>query len=167
MTPEIRTIDPIQLVGMSIEMSISNNNTGELWQRFMPRRMEIQHLVKEEFYSLQRYEGGLDVENFDNEVVFEQWAAMQVSTLEALPEGMESMQIEGGQYAVFVHKGLAGTFGKTSGYIFGEWLPNSGYALDERAHFQLMGEKYYGPNDPDSEEEVWIPIVPILDPQMN
>ncbi|HLT33108.1 MAG TPA: GyrI-like domain-containing protein, partial [Aquaticitalea sp.] len=40
-------------------------------------------------------------------------------------------------------------------YIYGQWIPNSEYELDDRPHFALMGEKY---KDPESEEEFWIPI---------
>jgi AraC family transcriptional regulator len=32
--------------------------------------------------------------------------------------------------------------------------------LDQRPHVEVMGEKYKN-NDPDSEEEIWIPIKPI------
>ncbi len=41
--------------------------------------------------------------------------------------------------------------------IFETWLPASGYVLDNRPHFAVMGEKYRN-EDPDSEEEIWIPI---------
>jgi AraC family transcriptional regulator len=40
-----------------------------------------------------------------------------------------------------------------------EWLPNSAYALDDRPHFEALGEQYKN-NDPNSEEEIWIPIKP-------
>jgi AraC family transcriptional regulator len=42
-------------------------------------------------------------------------------------------------------------------YIFNTWLPKSGYQLDRRPHFEILGEKYKN-NNPDSEEEIWIPI---------
>ncbi|TQE66329.1 GyrI-like domain-containing protein [Leptospira noguchii] len=45
-------------------------------------------------------------------------------------------------------------------HIFQEWLPNSGYKLEHRPHFELLGSKYKN-NDPTSEEEVWIPIVKV------
>jgi AraC family transcriptional regulator len=48
-------------------------------------------------------------------------------------------------------------FGSFMNYIFMEWLPQSNYQLDNRPHFQILGEKYKH-NQPDSEEEVWIPI---------
>jgi AraC family transcriptional regulator len=31
------------------------------------------------------------------------------------------------------------------------------YELDDRPHFEILGDKYKN-NDPNSEEEIWIPI---------
>ena len=42
-------------------------------------------------------------------------------------------------------------------YIFSEWIPQSDYSVDDRPHFEVLGAKYKN-NDPDSEEEIWIPI---------
>jgi AraC family transcriptional regulator len=61
-------------------------------------------------------------------------------------------------YAVFDYKGL-NTDSSIFIYIFTEWLPGSIYVLDERPHFEVLGEKYKN-NDPDSEEEICIPIKP-------
>ena len=44
-------------------------------------------------------------------------------------------------------------------YIFRTWLPSSSYQLDDRPHFEVLGAKYKN-NDPESEEEIWIPIKP-------
>ena len=71
---------------------------------------------------------------------------------------MEAFVIQGGSYAVFIHKGATDTFHKTAEFIFSVWLPNSKYELDNRKHFEIMKENYLGPNNPDSEEEVWVPI---------
>jgi AraC family transcriptional regulator len=57
-----------------------------------------------------------------------------------------------------MHKGLWSEFPKTSQYIFGTWLPASPYEADTREHFEVMGEKYFGPDNPDSEEEIWVPV---------
>ena len=72
---------------------------------------------------------------------------------------METYILPGGLYAVFLHKGAATTGPKTFQYIFGTWLPESDYSLDIRPHFEILGEKYKN-DDPDSEEEIWIPIKP-------
>ncbi|MDP4819728.1 MAG: GyrI-like domain-containing protein [Saprospiraceae bacterium] len=44
-------------------------------------------------------------------------------------------------------------------FIFGTWLPNSDYILDDRPHFEVLEERYTN-DDPNSEEEIWIPIKP-------
>jgi AraC family transcriptional regulator len=63
-----------------------------------------------------------------------------------------------GLYAVFDYKGSSNDQSIFL-YIFGSWLPNSGYNLDDRPHFEVLGNKYKN-NDPTSEEEIWIPIKP-------
>ena len=57
----------------------------------------------------------------------------------------------------FLHRGPASEGMKTYQYIFQTWLPVSGYRLDDRPHFAVMGEKYKK-EDPDSEEEIWVPV---------
>jgi AraC family transcriptional regulator len=72
---------------------------------------------------------------------------------------METFTLTSGLYAVFQYKGTANEAAGTFQYILGTWLPNSEYTLDSRPHFEILGEKYKN-NDPDSEEEIWIPIKP-------
>ncbi|MGZ3847072.1 MAG: GyrI-like domain-containing protein, partial [Flavisolibacter sp.] len=73
-----------------------------------------------------------------------------------VPEGMESFVLNGGLYAVFDYQGL-NTDNRIFIYIFRDWLPNSEYELDDRPQFEVLGEKYKN-NDPDSQEEIWIPV---------
>lgn len=159
MKPRIQEIADKNVVGMKTKVSISANTTPELWRRFMPRRKEISNIIEDQnFYAIQVYDADLDIAAFTPNTEFEQWAAVEVGNFDSIPESMEAHTIKGGQFAVFIHKGLAGDFHKTSDFIYQEWLPGSGYELDDRDHFQIMGEKYLGPMDPNSEEEVWIPI---------
>ncbi len=37
-------------------------------------------------------------------------------------------------------------------------VPASEYEMDNRAHFEILGEKFKGSFNPESEEGVWIPI---------
>lgn len=106
---------------------------------------------------MQVYDPSLDFRNFSPDTVFEKWAATEVTEFTDIPEGMKSYTLKGGLYAVFIHKGTPGAFLKTFRFIFGYWIPQSGYEVDNREHFELLGEKYKN-NDPDSEEEVWVPI---------
>ena len=69
---------------------------------------------------------------------------------------MECFELPGGQYAVFFYKGSS-TDNSIFKMIFDEWLPASGYEIDSRPHFEILGNKYVN-EDPESEEEIWIPI---------
>lgn len=156
MESRIETIKPKNLVGMHMKMSLSNNRTSELWQRFMPLRGKVKNRVNSDFISMQVYEK--NQENlFAPATQFEKWAVVEVSTCEEVPDEMESYFLSGGKYAVFIHKGPAGAFPKTMQYIFGSWFPESGYELDDREHFEILPENY-NPTDPEAREEVWIPI---------
>jgi len=94
---------------------------------------------------------------FDPEAMFEKWALVEVKNFEQIPTEMETYNLSGGLYAVFLHKGMTDIANNSFTYIFKTWLPNSGYVLDNREHFEILGEKFIRDSS-DLEEEVWIPI---------
>ncbi len=157
MEPRIEQLTEKKLVGMWLKMTHSNNRTFELWRSFMPRRREIANHVTHDLISMQVYDSTFDFSKFNPEAEFVKWAAIEVTDFNSIPHKMEPFTLASGMYAVFIHKGAASTGYKTFQYIFGTWLPNSEYVLDQRPHFEILGEKYKN-EDPDSEEEVWIPI---------
>jgi AraC family transcriptional regulator len=157
--PRIKTLDTKKFIGKRILMSFSKDKTHELWQAFMPRRKEIRNIIGTELYCIQVYDSNFNFSNFDLNKNFEKWAAIEVTGFESVPAEMETFTLPGGLYAVFIHKGAASTGPKTYQYIFGTWLPNSIYALDNRPHLDILGEKYRN-DDPNSEEEIWVPIKP-------
>jgi AraC family transcriptional regulator len=158
MQPRIENLTEKKLVGRRVSMSLSGNETGELWRSFMPRRREIKNSIGSELYSVEVYDP-LYFSNFNPQAKFDKWAAVEVTAFDAIPDAMETITLTGGLYAVFLHKGPASTGLETYRYIFGSWLPDSNFSLDNRPHFAVMGEKYKN-EDPDSEEELWIPIKP-------
>lgn len=151
MQPEIKKLSEKKLIGKRLEMSFTENRTPELWRSFMPRRREISNKLNDDLISMQIYESG-----FSPNAIFEKWAAVEVSNFENIPDEMESFILQEGLYAIFFYKGLS-TDNRIFEYIFGEWLLKSEYELDKRPHFEILGEKYKN-NDPNSEEEIWIPI---------
>jgi AraC family transcriptional regulator len=152
----IKFIQPKKLVGKSLKMSLTENSTAQLWGSFMPRVKEVANRITTNKFSLQVYEPNY-FKNFNPSNEFVKWALVEVADFDNIPEGLETFELLGGQYAVFIHKGDATTFYKTAQFIFDEWLPNSAYVLDDRPHFEVLGEKTKR-DDPTSEEEVWIPI---------
>ena len=156
--PRIVEIAPRQLVGLSIETSLADSKAKIIWSQLMPRRTEIRNSIQDVFYSVQVYPKGMKMEDFTPTTIFTTRAAIEVSKLEDIPKGFENYKLEGGLYAVFIHKGKVDDFPQLAEYIYGHWIPHSKYKLDERAHFEILGDKFLGPENPESEEEVWIPI---------
>ncbi|WP_316767928.1 GyrI-like domain-containing protein [Pedobacter frigiditerrae] len=155
MAPRIETLSENKFVGMRLTMSFADYKIAELWRSFLPRRKEIINNLTDDLISLVVYKSDHFID-FSPTNQFERWAAVEVIDLENVPIGMESFVLPSGLYAVFDYKGL-NTDPSIFQYILGTWLPNSAYVLDNRPHFEILGEKYKN-NDPTSEEEIWIPI---------
>jgi AraC family transcriptional regulator len=155
--PEIKILRETMLVGKKSRMSSAKNTTAALWEEFMPLRRQIKHRLDAALYSVEVYEDVDFFRNFDPEREFEKWAAVRVSTFASLPAELETLLIPPGLYAVFTYQGKASEASGMYRYIYSTWIPGSGYTLDQRPHFALMGSKYRGEH-PDSEEELWIPV---------
>jgi len=124
----------------------------------MPRRKEIRNNLTTELFSVQVYPSSFNFNDFDLTAEFEKWAAVEVADFDTIPDEMETFTLKGGMYAIFHYIGLS-TETSIFQYIYGTWLPGSDYLIDNRPHFEILGEKYRN-NDPASEEEIWIPIKP-------
>ncbi|MGE5683485.1 MAG: GyrI-like domain-containing protein [Bacillota bacterium] len=157
MQPRIEIIPEKKLVGKHMRMSLAQNRTSELWRSFMTEIKGIKNLVSSDLISMQVYDASLDFKDFNLTTEFEKWAAVEVADFNSVPDNMDTCILQGGLYAVFIYKGLPSQFQNTFHYIFNVWLPGSEYELDNREHFEILGDKYKN-NDPDSEEEVWIPV---------
>lgn len=154
-TARLETISEKKLVGKRLRMTFDNFKVGELWKSFMPNRKEISNKVTNNLVSISVYSPN-HFEDFKNTNEFEKWAAVEVTAFENIPPEMEAIVLPAGLYAVFDYKGVNTDY-STYEYIFGSWLPNSAYLLDNRPHFEILGEKYKN-DDPNSEEEIWVPI---------
>ena len=110
-----------------------------------------------DLFCLQAFDKSLEFKAYNQYTAFDKWAAIEVANFDSVPAGMETYTLTSGLYAVFLHKGATETGATTFQYIYGTWLPSSTYVFDDRAQFEILGEKYKN-NDPYSEEEIWVPI---------
>jgi len=147
------------IVGMKATMSFStiSEDTGKLARQFMPRLREINNRVNNYTLSLQNYDD-FDYHKVSPTMNFEKWVGVEVSNLDNIPEGMETLTINPGNYLVIDFKGSMQEFVKTWNYIHSQWLPNSEYKLDNRPNFEKLSPSY-NPMNAVNEEEIWIPIV--------
>lgn len=154
MNPTIKTFPKTKFIGKNLSFTYTDYRAFELWSSFMPRRKEIQNAIGAELYNIQ-----INPENFDFQpnTLYTKWAAVAVSSFDFIPDGMETLEINEGLYAVFNYKGDQNNAASFFNSIYTEWLPSSDYELDNRPQFEILGEKYKN-NDPNSEEEIWIPV---------
>ena len=156
MKPRIEILQTKKLVGKSLKMSLTNNKTSELWASFSPKIKDIKNKCTTDKISMQVYDASYHT-NFNPNNQFEKWATVEVAHFKDVSKEMETFTLNGGKYAVFDYKGSSNDSNTFFQYIFMTWLANSEYQLDNRPHFEVLGEKYKN-NDPSSEEEIWIPI---------
>ena len=155
MEPRIELLNKKKLVGKRLEMSFADYKIAELWQSFMPLKKAITNNVSNDLISMVIYQPTHFVDfNVTNQFV--RWATVEVADFDSVPPNMETFTLKGGLYAVFEYKGLNRDHSIFQ-YILNTWLPQSGYVLDNRPHFEVLGERYKN-NDPASEEEIWVPI---------
>ncbi|HOZ84164.1 MAG TPA: GyrI-like domain-containing protein [Niabella sp.] len=155
MTPEIEIKQEKKLIGKRMQLSLTDYNVAELWKSFMPIRKEIINPITDDMISMSVYYSDYFT-NFDPSNKFEKWATLEVADFDHTPIGMETFILPEGLYAIFYYQGL-NTDHSIFEYIYGSWLPSSDYVLDDRPHLELLGKGYKN-NDPNSEEEIWIPI---------
>jgi AraC family transcriptional regulator len=152
--PIIKTFPTTKFIGKSLSFTYADYRAFELWRSFMTRRKEIQNSMGTNLFNIQ-----VNPENFDfhPNTTFVKWAAVQVSSFDSIPDDMHALEVEGGLYAVFQYKGNQQDAATFFNLIYTVWLPTSAYEIENRPQFEILGEKYKN-NDPNSEEEIWIPI---------
>mgnify|MGYP000026461738 CR=1 FL=1 len=159
MTHRVIESPEMYIVGMKANLSFEtiSEGTGKLARQFMPRLKEVKNRVDNNTLSLQNHD------NFDYKVLpptktFEKWIGVEVTNLNDVPDGMETLTIKPGNYLVIDFKGSIQEFIKNWHYLHSQWLPNSEYELDNRPHFEKLSPSY-SPMNAVNEEEIWVPVV--------
>ena len=81
-----------------------------------------------------------------------------VDSLDVIPPALVGKTIQPLKYAKFIHKGPSKDVGMTLDYVYQTWLPKSGNSTAAPFQIEFYGERYKGPDDPNSESEILIPI---------
>lgn len=153
--PKIIFNDEFKIIGLSCTTTSTENNEKAiipaLWDKFIPRIGEINNFV-----SSTRTLGLCEIiENSDDNFTYV--CCKEVKNFDFIPEGMIAKVVPSSRYAVFTHQGNVENLGETYDYIYGSWLPKSGYEINGVKHdFELYDERF--DNSPSSEMEIYIPI---------
>lgn len=84
-------------------------------------------------------------------------ASVPVTSSDDVPEGMVAKEIKGGDFVVITHKGPISKISDTLDYVYGSWLPKSGFDPDDRANLELYDQRFKF-EDPESEFDILVPI---------
>jgi AraC family transcriptional regulator len=127
---------------------------GLLWQKFVPRMHEVKNRKP--------YDLGLCMSNHPqipkkpgDTMVYV--AAVPVENTDDVPSGMVVCELPESTYAKFTHKGKISDIKHTVQYIWGTWIPESGYKLREIADFELYDERF-NPMTGEGEVDIYVPL---------
>lgn len=161
MKPVIKEIKEMKIIGMEKTTTLNTSyiDIPKLWEKFCSRMCEIKNAADNKtFYEVRKPDMNFSMDDFKETSEFTEIAGLEVTSIDTIPEGMITVTIPAGKYAVFTHKGNPINLRQTYEYIWGTWLPNSGYEADLRFDFELYGERFKGMEDPESEIDIHIPI---------
>lgn len=158
--PELYQQPAMLLVGLQTRfysVDSEKNNLGQklpaLWQAFLGRLHEIAHATPGVCYGVVRQ----TPEKTDE---LEYHAAVCVTRVDALPEGMVSLELPAARYARFTHRGDATLVDRTVNYIYASWLLGCGLRHSYGADLEIYGPQY----DPHSEHSVLHYAIPVQEP---
>jgi len=147
--PQFITKPAFTVVGMRIHTKPMTQEIPDLWQQFVTRIDEVQHISESHVsYGL--------MDNVEEQAgVLDYMAGNAVEQVADLPAGMTRWDVPANTYAVF--EATLPSIGETFDYAYNTWLPTSGYQPAAGPYFERYGETF-NPEDPTSKLSIYIPV---------
>lgn len=151
MEPRIVEKESFTLIGMIYFGENQKGEVGQLWGEFNPRACRIPHRLPGTAY-------GFCFTDDRANPNFWYLAGVPVEQIGEIPAEMVAKTVPAQTYAVFTHRGPVSSLGDTYSEAYRNWLPTSGYELAAHFDFELYDERFEGPEDANSETDVYIPV---------
>lgn len=159
--PTICNLGPLSLVGMKTTITSYLGENPDFEQKIPPFWMEFDQLKRKFSMDMDAFNYGVAISTSEN--MFEEeltyFAAVPSPADGVIPSGMLSLTIKQQLYAVFENQGLADKSQATIDYIYGIWLPESGYQRAKGYDFEIFDHRYSLKN-PLSISRYCLPIEP-------
>lgn len=150
--PELVELGSFLLVGLSIPVHSSPMVT-DTWAKFMAESDSIPNRTTPDWF----YQFSFWPEKYEMEGFFVM-PSVEVSSLQEIPSLFVGKTIPAARYLRFIHYGLSNRVDQTYQFIYETYLPQSNYQLTKPYNFEFYGAGFKGPDNPDSETEIYIPI---------
>jgi AraC family transcriptional regulator len=150
----IENVAEFKVIGCSMEMSVVDFKATEVWSKFMQQKNRLTDYDNTCYLDVNIYEEYY-FDSYNPSQLFNKLAGVKSDNNTI--NGFDSLTIQEGRYAIFIHEGLAADISKTFQFIFTEWLPNSNEQLDHRPHFFKLPVDYKNDNQT-IREEIYIPL---------
>ncbi len=156
--PEFRTKEAFKIIGIERYTANGIPDIRNAWHEFGQRSLEIPNSVAEVAFGVEDYSRDFDM----NKGGFPKYyyiAGLEVSSTSSVPEGMKSKEIPAANYAVFTYQGPLDGLHEFFGFIYGEWMPKSGYSMDPKLSldFERYPERVMDMKN--AIVEIWVPII--------
>ncbi len=156
--PEIQEQPAMHVVGMRTRyfgVDSEKNNIAEklpqLWLAFLPHLESVPNRIPGGCY-------GVVSQAPERADELEYWAAVPVTHVDSLPNGLLSLYIPAARYARFAHRGLVANVNMTVNYIYSSWLLRSGMQHSYGCDLEFYGAEY----DANSDKSVIYYAIPIV-----
>jgi len=152
--------DAFMLVGVDKYTDTGFAAIGEAWDELCKRSGEIRNCVNDRTrYGFEDYSRGFESPPGAALPHYHYLAAVQVDSLDDIPEGLFGRSVPEATYAVFTQRMPIGDLHKVFRYVYDVWLPKSGYEIDPAVCADF---EYYPEPITDREHalvEIYLPVV--------
>ena len=159
--PILTSIEEKKLVGYSIKTSIANNKIQMplIWQNYRTNKEKIKNPYPGNI-TLGVFSSDIEfnLETYSEETKVTYFLGSMVTDFTQIPEDMDQQSLPRGKYAVFTHRGGFDNMRLSYIYIYGSWLPKSGFELSINPGFEWYDDRFLGPFNKDTIIDIYIPI---------
>lgn len=158
---EIRTIesDKIRLVGYRKSTRFGFFVIGQCWRKLHAKKNKIPFRKNTNFLIGLNDFKKWDLEA-DTQPSFDYYAVSEVEQIEAVPKGMETMELPATKYIVFSFRAKnEDSLQPVADYIYKEWFPQSTCRLNENAKYDFARYGESVDEEGKSIIEYWVPIL--------
>lgn len=154
MEPAIIFNKEFKIAGIREWVKPGNKSIADLWNKFGLRRAEIKNAVNTEVtLGLSEY-----MPDITDESEFIYCACTEVSDFRDVPKGIITKTVPPSKYAVFTHRGPMAGLKDTFDFIYGIWLPESGYEPAEHDTIEWYDSRSGDFSSPGYEFDIYIPL---------